>query len=317
MANEGALRVQLDSLFEDLVSRSQKETEAICLPEQLCHYSNVEGLKGILDSGKIWATQSGYLNDFKEVSYGRDLALDVSRKTTHQGDVEKTWLNRVAQGISNGIPSEELYVSCFCEQGDLLSQWRGYGQSCGYSVRLRPRGRIYSRLPEKLCSLVQVIYNPEAQRQLIKDVLDRYLDSLNRLAADFTDFLEQILQAHVSRTSLELESMFSRFKHPGFEEEREWRLIHYNSASQGSPYVEYRPSNGILVPYVKLPLLWDEDENPGIFQITQITCGPSSQPEAARASVEHYLTKLRIASNRQGVFDEVPVTISKTPLKTW
>jgi Protein of unknown function (DUF2971) len=343
MADEAALRIKLQLLFNDLLSREQAESHRY--PEQLYHYTDVEGLKGILDSGKIWATQTKYLNDSQEVSYGRQLALDVCREITHQGAVQIIWLDRVSQAISAGIPGGEPYVACFCEHGDLLSQWRGYGRGYGYSVGLRPRGKVYSRLPSKLCSLVQVVYDPETQRRIIRELVDRYLDSLSRFVAQFTnraiashcnsilqislddehdvsklssaEFLKEIVHVHLSQLSLELDSMFSRFKHVGFEEEKEWRLIHYNSAVRGSQQVEYRPSNGVLVPYVELPLFWDEEGEPGMFQITQITCGPNSQPEAARASVEYYVTKLRAASNRQAVFDKVGVTNSKTPLKTW
>ena len=345
MADEGALRVQLHALFEDLVRRSRERDEARFVPEQLYHYTSVEGLKGILDSGQIWATQSGYLNDSKEFSYGRELAFDViqERKIAHRVPITNVWLNRVATAIKNGIPGGELYVACFCEQGDLLSQWRGYGRGCGYSIRLRPKEIVFSRLPWRLCALVQVIYSPEVQRRLVMEVLDHYIESLIGFAAHFTekaissfsnsvmsdyidelrdssklsstDFLEEILRYHVSHVSVELDNLFGYFKHPGFEEEKEWRLIHYNSAVQGSPHIEYRILNGILVPYVELPLFWDEEGKPGIFQITQITCGPSSQPDAARTSVEHYVTKLR--TEREGIFGGVEVTNSKTPLKTW
>jgi hypothetical protein len=71
----------------------------------------------------------------------------------------------------------------------------------------------------------------------------------------------------------------------------------------------------MLVPYVQLPLLWDENGHPGLFEITGITCGPSSQPNAARASVEYYITKLK--SKREGIYDQIEVVTSKTPLKTW
>ena len=196
-----------------------------------------------------------------------------------------------------------------------------------------------------MCGIEHIVYNPGTQRQFIRQVLDRYLDSIAWFATHFTkqaisaycnsvpsnspddepdssklsstDFLEEIVYLHQTHASLELDGIFGYFKHLGFEEEKEWRLIHYNSAVQGSQHIEYRPSNGILVPYVELPLLWDEKGEPAMFQITQITCGPNSQPEAARASVDYYVTKLRTASKHQGVFEKVEVTISKTPLKTW
>jgi hypothetical protein len=38
-------------------------------PDLRFHYTNAEGLKGILQSGKIWATDVRYLNDAQEVEY--------------------------------------------------------------------------------------------------------------------------------------------------------------------------------------------------------------------------------------------------------
>ena len=342
MADEAALRTKLKELFDDLISRDRAKVHS--LPDLVYHYTNVEGLKGILESGQIWATQTGYLNDSKELSYGRDLALDVRREITPVGAVEEAWLKRITPAISAGIPGAEAYVACFCEQGDLLSQWRGYGRGNGYSIGLRLR-RSYGQLPSKMCGLEQIVYDPGTQKRVIREILDRYLGSITSFATHFTkhaistycgsipsnspddeadssklsstDFLEQIVYIHQTHALLELDGVFGYFKHLGFQEEKEWRLIHYNSAVQGSQHIEYRPSNGVLVPYVELPLLWDEREEPATFEITQITCGPNNQPEAARASVDYYVKKLSTSSKRQGIFDNVEVKISKTPLKTW
>ncbi|MEU6190491.1 hypothetical protein [Nocardia sp. NPDC047038] len=38
--------------------------------KQLYHYTDINGLKGILDSGEIWLTHMAYLNDSQEFEYG-------------------------------------------------------------------------------------------------------------------------------------------------------------------------------------------------------------------------------------------------------
>jgi hypothetical protein len=37
-----------------------------------------------------------------------------------------------------------IYAGCFCENGDLLSQWRAYGSDHGYSVEFDPEALAHS-----------------------------------------------------------------------------------------------------------------------------------------------------------------------------
>jgi hypothetical protein len=188
MADEAELRIRLKSLFYDMVQRAQERDHSRRVPEELHHYTSVEGLKGILDSGQIWATHTGYLNDSQEIFYGRDLALEEIRSVTDRAVMSNAMLHRVEKAVPEGIPGAELYVACFCEQGDLLSQWRGYGgRGSGYSIRLRPKGMVFARLPWKMCLLAQVCYDPKDQRQRIREILKHYLDSVEGYAANFTD----------------------------------------------------------------------------------------------------------------------------------
>jgi hypothetical protein len=41
------------------------------------HYTNAQGLLGILQSGNLWATHFLGMNDVSEVHYARELALDA------------------------------------------------------------------------------------------------------------------------------------------------------------------------------------------------------------------------------------------------
>lgn len=46
-------------------------------PERLYHYTSIDGLKGILDSRCLWASQIHFLNDTKEFNYSFDILMEL------------------------------------------------------------------------------------------------------------------------------------------------------------------------------------------------------------------------------------------------
>src|SRR4030095_10743470 len=111
-------------------------------PEILYHYTTAHGLLGILQSGELWASNSRWMNDPSEILYAsqplRRVALDEISVCKRQFEHDFKGLE---QCITNWLDDYEnnarVYVSCFCKDGDLLSQWRGYGAyGGGYAVGL-------------------------------------------------------------------------------------------------------------------------------------------------------------------------------------
>jgi hypothetical protein len=90
---------------------------------RLYHYTSVNGLRGIVDSGNIWATHLGFLNDLSE---GRAALGDEA----YRARLEETDMR------------SPLFIASFCRHQEphqmtngLLSQWRGYaGEGGGYCV---------------------------------------------------------------------------------------------------------------------------------------------------------------------------------------
>ena len=52
-----------------------REDQAAAPPDLLWHYTNAAGFLGICRSGKLWATNTEYLNDASELRYARHLIL--------------------------------------------------------------------------------------------------------------------------------------------------------------------------------------------------------------------------------------------------
>ena len=99
----------------------------------LYHYTNLQGAKGILESGALWATDVSYLNDTSEYTYGG--AIIRAALAEFQPD---EWVSSLLDDLLAPDPRSlgyNIYAACFCEKPDLLSQWRAYSKSgVGYSL---------------------------------------------------------------------------------------------------------------------------------------------------------------------------------------
>lgn len=119
------------------------------------------------------------------------------------------------------------YAICFSEEGDSLSQWRGYADD-GYGVNL---GFYASRISEKLTGnnetkdpghmfqFEPIRYTEQAQKDLIRPYIREIFRILNDLLREKAKPVGGIIQLF---RAINGESAFC--KNPAFYEEREWRL---------------------------------------------------------------------------------------------
>jgi hypothetical protein len=96
-------------------------------PEILYHYTGQNGLLGITEKAELWATKVQYMNDAAE--WGVSLDLARQRLEALLADDTSTRSSKAAcmalRRSLAGLEQINIFASCFCENGDLLSQWRG------------------------------------------------------------------------------------------------------------------------------------------------------------------------------------------------
>src|SRR5450759_3987905 len=145
---------------------------------KLFHYTDSNGLLGILRSEVFWATNVQYLNDSSELAYC--IALIRDRLERKKIAVSRNALSPTAklfvaaQNTFNPFPNLTVYVSCFCEEGDLLSQWRGYGHAGGgYAIGIQPR--YDNAAPDEVPRIVlrKVFYDLKDQERLIDESISQ------------------------------------------------------------------------------------------------------------------------------------------------
>lgn len=246
-------------------------------PTTLFHYTDAAGLLGIVrpqfpdgwdafdmtKSIKFLASDVRFMNDHAELRFaGTIFAEEFVRVARTQKPSAPS--RRVLETLAEEFTTAEFYAepvqvfaTCLSTQGDLLSQWRGYaggtgGYSIGISVQtlrwythsliLSPLGVTTAGLVPVQPQLVQVKYGEQDVRGAASEVALSADPSADQSGDD------------VFWTRWNAVARMATFKDDGFEEEQEWRLIHFhapNSQRQSLP-VEFRQGRFGLVPYVSL-----------------------------------------------------------------
>lgn len=273
-------------------SRNGLHTE---IPELLFHYTTAAGMRGILDSSRLWATNYRFLNDASEVAHGATLfeSLIQERLTKPQSDVVSEFLERVL-GTANGFDGmHDCYITCFCERDDLLHQWLTYaGSGGGYALGLKTSeiGRRWGQL-ERAQEFVlrRVVYDLDQQRKLLTEVIDGTVDAIAAATegvsvADSVNVIARCCQFVRTQVADYLLS----FKHPAFAIEQEWRLCHVVSLDE-EDHVLFRDGQYGLTPYVCLEVSPMAGVHHNRLPLVRITHGPVPNPENMRFALEKLL----------------------------
>lgn len=237
------------------------------------------------------------------MSYGHrlvDTVLDELEGEAQANAPRFEWLRRLRAQL-RVARGDQVYVCCFCEKDNLLSQWRGYAENGGgVSVEFDPNGFTAVAGPDcghGLMRLWKVFYDREQQRKILRDCIDYHGWSV----AGEDDRIRLVVDA--------LQFFMPTFKNGDFREEQERRLI-FTPYPAALPKPKFRTKRGLLVPYFSLREL-AEPAVVGVLgfklPIKGILIGPSLHKELNVESMKMMLAK-------HGYLD-VPVRASATPYR--
>jgi hypothetical protein len=173
----GRLPIPRDSLSN---LRSLARFLNIPSDETLYHYTTDSGFQGIVEDGVFHATSAYFLNDSSEIDYGCQMFADVLSKRQKLGSGDSIGdliLNKLLNRFSDLTQMRHIlagiYVVCFCEQPNLLSQWRAYGQNGGYSIGFKSSGLKEFRADgtSTTITLEKVIYDEHTQKTRLEALL--------------------------------------------------------------------------------------------------------------------------------------------------
>lgn len=285
----------------------------------LYHYTDAFGVHGIVSSNCLWATATQFSNDLSEIEYAVSIATEIIEKTWGSKNNMSLWEQMLAEHLVQLLATPlhtfgQPFIVSFCENGDLLSQWRAYGRTSGFSLAFSPlfqNDEVKLTCKDGFRTMVKrVIYDPAKQRARLRFILNKLIKLVNGFS--FAPTSPQGKSAHVELSLfliMEMTDWACAVKHKAFSEEREWRIITY---PKGATMVGKTPENykGVSVrPTLKLLLPYMILESPSGKQLplVEIKCGPSQfQEQSARA--------MNILLRKHG-YKHIPVTFSEAPLR--
>ncbi len=201
----------------------------------------------------------------------------------------------------------DAYIVCFCTEGDLLSQWRGYARPGGYSIGLDPNTFPHTTLTN--LDLIPVRYDANAHVERVRELVKRWRVAFRfgyDTASDIARRLGLVFATALTRTAV-------TFKHPAFHEEREWRLVlpRLQVETEAGPghSVRYRARDGLILPYLPIDLVPGPEGN-SPARLREIVVGPNREPVLANLALKRYLLHLGYPAA------SFPVTTSAAPLRT-
>ncbi len=227
---------------------------------KLYHYTTWEGLKGILESQALWATNYKFLNDYSEIILFREKLItiihphvrdayeklikqspQVEQKIIANGGIDQVVHHdsKVFVDAQYNALGDEIYILSFCGPHDdpkinkngLLSQWRGYGTGGGAALvfdtkKLEKILELEASQFEYSAGLIaDLVYNDNEQK--LKKELSKEISVLADLVKLFFNpaNLSYNAKPDASKGYVPFVKCISRYKHYGFREENEVRIV--------------------------------------------------------------------------------------------
>ncbi len=262
------------------------------------HYTNSEGLKGIIESKKMWATNCFFLNDPREFFYGWRFVGDVLARISTKVQKSKRYKKIIDEYIQKaetalvnhgGIPLD-LYIISFSEECDSLSQWRAYTKNeKGYVIGINPHDiphatfdfDFYMSQEFPVLNFIKVIYDLDTQISLIIETFDNLVNGI----------ISCLKENKITYRQGEHEIIWIMFflhiffcallKDPHFKDEREIRILLFCPKSGNilkkdndiNTKALFRIANEIITPYIEVD--FSSKINDNIMPIKEIITGPN------------------------------------------
>ncbi|MFM9912673.1 MAG: DUF2971 domain-containing protein [Methylophilaceae bacterium] len=242
ITNEQIEKVQ--EIFMPYATR--KRRELLKGSGRLVHYTTAENAMKILTSKSIWLRNAGVMHDYSEIQHGFEQIRDYLHKNEK---VNRSRLYTALDSCSKGSGEDGTalfdqwwkhiqtgtYIGCFSEHlaeedsHGRLSMWRAFGKNTAAVAIVMKFPDPYSALPLNVFLSPVAYFNADE----LRDEFDAVVSNIET----HQDYLKRFPHQHIVGWVYSMLMMATvSLKHPGFLEEREWRLIH-NPATNPSVHV--------------------------------------------------------------------------------
>ena len=193
-------------------------------PSHLYHYTSAAGIKGILKTKELWATEAHFLDDRSEIVYFKRLIGDCAKLLARETTIVKTEAEeRFLLTLAHSVLEERrpgVCVTSFSTDDDSLSLWRQYGSATesyciGLSGTLMKQAATHQN-----CMLGRCTYDEDMASNIAQEILVSLL--VRYRASNYDGDEEERLHDALSDMTLQYGPFIKRTP---FDVEREWRIV--------------------------------------------------------------------------------------------
>lgn len=297
--------------FERLLNVFGKEDEErrvrLASNTRLVHYTSAENAYRIISGAKVWLRSASVMNDYSEIEHGlRCLKFGWN---SEKGILLQEMLDRISEGFRQEIVDlfdenaqnfrYDTFIMSLSEHDNTedehgrLSMWRAYGGTSGVALVLNTAAFL---------SETQVMGVFSAPVRYMSDA--EFVDFFSKWANRLLLAESELLAADRSMLRSCLYGMFRIFamttKHPGFKEEKEWRIFTSPSHEGVSNWLEYdiEVVRGTPQKVAKLKLIDDEELGvKGVHPsglLNRVIVGPCEHPLQIRDALVDAMSKQQV-----------------------
>ena len=268
-------------------------------PAHLHHYTDLDGVRGIFTSRTLWLSKFTSTNDISEILLAVEhFRAFIERQASAFTAAEGEFLKRAADDLG-GFRRTNICIASFCEQDDLLSQWRSYGND-GRGIALGfNSAKLLSLARASGLHLYRCVYDPAAHERIASDLVNMLLQSYRKAPPGN----EAARRAMIDEFSASFLQVAPVIKDHRFAEEKEWRLVSDPVDFDNPAMIAVMRGNQASV---KLTLpLGEPGGASGLIE--QVTIGPTLDPDNVSDAIE-------VLSKRNG-FRIANISISEVPYR--
>lgn len=233
-------------IFALFVPHILERQKALGGDKRLVHYTSAEAAYRIITTGQIWLRNAQVMNDFSEIAYGIKCLTEAWR--SEGGKALQGMLERIKEGLNVDLAAlfdghadelrQNTFIISLSEHGGgeedrygRLSMWRAYGRRSGVALLLN-----------------NTAFTADTTEMHVFSSPVFYKD-IDAFVGWFTEWANKIIAAEKDLKSLEPDKIKNLFflvfrsfalctKHPGFAEEKEWRIFYSATFGGQSEWIE-------------------------------------------------------------------------------
>ena len=291
-----------DEVASDELYNSYQEACNIHFPESnnipasdLFHYTDFNGLKGIISSKQLWMTHYQYLNDPSEVRYALHTIIEIIKKNIKASSNAQFWENFLAF-FSNGISGTDIFVLSFCQNGNYLPAWRWYADDgAGFSIGFKKKYKYFEpyilrkKSPsEPICKFEEISYVQPNTMSHLTECIEKLIQLTEQYLSSNQEENTRQIHDYLAVTLLPL---LTKIKHNAYKEECESRIYIIGSKTDTDRPIErfYKTSDTSSEQFVRSVLFTKHNFN--VNDISSIGVGPRCNFKHAEIEIRKLLVE--------------------------